>query len=81
MTDQVSRGDADAYYVRGVAELAAGDPKAAAESLRRALYLHPTFALAAFKLGRAYDVLGNADEARRAYARAERLTELERSPT
>jgi chemotaxis protein methyltransferase CheR len=63
-------GNADAYLVRGVTELAAGLPARAIESLRRALYLDPELTLAAFKLGRAHDALGQRDAARRAYERA-----------
>jgi chemotaxis protein methyltransferase CheR len=62
--------DADAHYIRGVAQLGSEDPSGAAESLRRALYVDPAFALAAFQLGRAYDLLGDGPAARRAYERA-----------
>lgn len=62
--------DADAHYIRGVAQLGSDDPAGAAESLRRALYVDPAFALAAFQLGRAYDLTGDRAAARRAYERA-----------
>ena len=62
--------DAEAYFVRGLTELAEGDPDTAIGSLRRALYIDPTFALAAFQLGRAWDARGDARAARRAYAQA-----------
>lgn len=62
--------DADAYFVRGMVELEAGDGARAAMSLRRALYVDPSFALAAFTLGRAHDALGDAAAARRAYEQA-----------
>jgi chemotaxis protein methyltransferase CheR len=62
--------DADAHYIRGVAQLGGGDGPSATESLRRALYVDPCFALAAFQLGRAYDLLGNEPAARRAYEQA-----------
>jgi chemotaxis protein methyltransferase CheR len=62
--------DAEAYFVRGLAELAAGDPGPASESLRRALYIDPSFALAAFQLGRAQDLRGDDRAARRAYRQA-----------
>jgi chemotaxis protein methyltransferase CheR len=62
--------DAEAYFVRGVAELAAGDPAGASESLRRALYIDPSFSLAAFHLGRAQDLRGDGAAAVRAYRRA-----------
>jgi chemotaxis protein methyltransferase CheR len=61
--------NAEAYYLRGMSELAIDDPGAAVGSLRRALYVDPTFALAAFQLGRAHDLRGDAQAARRAYAR------------
>jgi chemotaxis protein methyltransferase CheR len=60
----------DAYFVRGVAQLASGDPAGAIASLRRALYLDPGFGLAAFKLARAYEDLHDTEGARRAYRRA-----------
>jgi predicted TPR repeat methyltransferase len=62
--------DAEAYFVQGLAELAADEPVLARESLRRALYIDPTFALAAFQLGRAQDICGDARAALRAYRRA-----------
>jgi chemotaxis protein methyltransferase CheR len=64
--------DAEAYFVRGLTELAGGDPGSAIGSLRRALYIDPSFALAAFQLGRAWDARGDARAARRAYAQAMR---------
>jgi chemotaxis methyl-accepting protein methylase len=60
--------DAEAYFVRGLTELAGGDPGSAIGSLRRALYIDPTFALAAFQLAHAWDARGDARAARRAYA-------------
>jgi chemotaxis protein methyltransferase CheR len=62
--------DADAYFLRGLVMLESGDAADAAASLRRALYVDPTFALAAFKLGRAQDALGDERAARRAYEQA-----------
>jgi len=62
--------DADAHFVQGLVTLEAGEPGRAAEALRRALYTDPTFALAAFTLGRAYDALGERAAARRAYGQA-----------
>jgi chemotaxis protein methyltransferase CheR len=62
--------DADAYFLRGMVELEAGDALNAAASLRRALYVDPSFALASFTLGRAQDALGDAKAARRAYEQA-----------
>jgi chemotaxis protein methyltransferase CheR len=61
---------ADAHYVRGLAELGTGGAAAAVGSFRRALYLDPSFGLAAFGLGRANDAMGDAPAARRAFARA-----------
>ncbi len=69
--------NAEAYYVRGLGELAAGERAAAVGSLRRALYVDPTFAPAAFQLGRALDLGGERQAARKAYART--LHILERS--
>jgi tetratricopeptide (TPR) repeat protein len=59
--------DADAHFVGGLVTLEAGEPARAVAALRRALYADPTFALAAFTLGRAYDALGDAAAARRAF--------------
>lgn len=61
--------DSQAHFIRGVAELARGDARAALEPLRRALYIDPNFALAAFKLACAHDARGEAEPARRAYER------------
>lgn len=68
--------DADANFVQGLVTLEAGEPTRAAAALRRALYTDGTFALAAFTLGRAYDVLGDDGAARRAYAQALRTLDL-----
>jgi chemotaxis protein methyltransferase CheR len=62
--------DADALFVRGLAELGRGDSAAGVVSLRRALYVDPSFGLAAFQLGRAHDAAGNEAAARQAYERA-----------
>jgi tetratricopeptide (TPR) repeat protein len=62
--------DADAYFVRGLAELGLGDADAAAASLRRALYVDPGFGVAAFELARAHEQRGDRDAAARAYERA-----------
>jgi chemotaxis protein methyltransferase CheR len=59
--------DADAHFVDGLVALEAGRPEQAAAALRRALFADPRFALAAFTLGRAYDVLGDTLAARRSY--------------
>jgi len=59
--------DADAHFIAGLVTLEAGAPARAAAALRRALCADPTFALAAFFLGRAYDALGDGPASRRAY--------------
>jgi chemotaxis protein methyltransferase CheR len=69
-----------AHFVRGVVELASGDAAAAVGSLRRALYADPSHALAAFKLGRAYDMLGDRHAAVRSYEQAVRLLDGETRP-
>jgi chemotaxis protein methyltransferase CheR len=61
--------DPQAHFIRGVAELARDDARAAVEPLRRALYIDPNFGLAAFKLACAHDALGEVGPARRAYER------------
>jgi tetratricopeptide (TPR) repeat protein len=67
--------DANAYFVRGLAELGLGDPDSAAASLRRALYVDPAFGLAAFQLGRAHEGRGDGAAAARAYEQALRTLE------
>jgi chemotaxis protein methyltransferase CheR len=62
--------DADAHFVYGLVVLEAGEPARAVTAFRRALYTDPTFALAAFTLGCAYDALGDQAAARRAYEQA-----------
>jgi chemotaxis protein methyltransferase CheR len=69
--------DPEAYFVMGLAELASGRPRPAIGSLRRALYIDPTSGMAAFKLARAHDSLGESGPARRAYRQALRILELE----
>jgi tetratricopeptide (TPR) repeat protein len=61
--------DADAYYVRGLTQLACDDPRAAVASLRRAVYIDTQFSAALFKLARAHDALGSIDAARQVYER------------
>jgi chemotaxis protein methyltransferase CheR len=68
---------ADAYFVRGLVELEASDPRAAVMSLRRCLYVDPGFGLAAFELGRAHAALGDERAARRAYERSLRTLDPE----
>jgi chemotaxis protein methyltransferase CheR len=69
--------NAEAYFVRGLTELVGGEPGSAIASLRRAMYIDPTFALAAFQLGRAHDLQGDDRAARRSYAQA--LNTLDRN--
>jgi len=59
-----------ALFIRGLVLHAQGDPIGALGSLRRAVYLDPTFARAAFELGRAQDALGDRAAAHRAYRQA-----------
>lgn len=68
--------DAEAWFLKGVEALDAGDPAAATVSLRRALYVDPTFGLAAFTLGRAHEATGDGVAARRAYEQALRTIDL-----
>lgn len=62
--------DAEAYFIRGLAQLGSGNAAASRTCFRRALYVDPAFALAAFKLGRAHDLLGQRAPALRAYQQA-----------
>jgi chemotaxis protein methyltransferase CheR len=68
--------DAEAHFTSGLGALEAGDADAAATSLRRALYVDPTFGLAAFTLGRAHEAAGDVAAARRAYEQALRTLDL-----
>ena len=68
--------DAEAWFRKGLAALEADDAASAAASLRRALYVDPTFGLAAFTLGRAHEAAGDATAARRAYEHALRTIDL-----
>jgi chemotaxis methyl-accepting protein methylase len=61
--------NSQAHFIRGVAELARDDARAAVEPLRRALYIDPNLGLAAFKLACAHDALGEVGPAQRAYER------------
>jgi chemotaxis protein methyltransferase CheR len=65
--------DSQAHFIRGVAEFAREDVRAAVEPLRRALFINPNFGLAAFKLACAHDALGELGSARRAYERTLRI--------
>jgi chemotaxis protein methyltransferase CheR len=62
--------DAGGSFMRGLAELERGDVEAAIVSLRRVLYIEPKLGLAAFHLGRAYELAANPAAARRAYEQA-----------
>ena len=68
--------DADAHFTTGVAALESGDATGAMTALRRALYVDPTFGLAAFTLGRAYEAAGDLAAARRSYEQALRTLDL-----
>jgi chemotaxis protein methyltransferase CheR len=68
--------DAEAWFLKGLSELASGDPATAAAELRRALYVDPAFGLAAFTLGRAHEAAGDTVAARRAYEQALRTLDL-----
>jgi chemotaxis protein methyltransferase CheR len=70
--DEVAAAD---HFRRGLAHLQDEDPVAAVTSLRRALYIEPGFGLAAFKLGGAYEALGEPAAAQRAYEQALRALE------
>jgi chemotaxis protein methyltransferase CheR len=60
----------DALFVKGIAELGRGETTTAIVVLRRALYVEPSFGVAAFELGRALDSIGETEAALRAYGRA-----------
>jgi chemotaxis protein methyltransferase CheR len=62
--------DAHGDFLRGLAALERDEPQAAVQSLRRALFAAPRFALAAFTLGRAHEAAGDRPAARRAYEQA-----------
>lgn len=66
---------AHAAFETGLRALSEDDAPAAVNSLRRALYLDPDFAVASLQLARAYDQLGDVGSAQRAYSRTLRLTE------
>jgi chemotaxis protein methyltransferase CheR len=68
--------DAEAWFLDGLSALEAGDFAAATVSLRRALYVDPTFGLASFTLGRAHEAAGDGVAARRAYEQALRTIDL-----
>ena len=59
--------DASPHLVAGILEMAVGAPDRAVVSLRRAMYLDPTSAIAAFQLGRAREATGDRAAARQAY--------------
>jgi chemotaxis protein methyltransferase CheR len=62
--------DADAQFGYGLIMLEEGAADKAVTAFRRALYVDPSFAIAAFTLGCAHDALGDAAAARRAYEQA-----------
>lgn len=73
--------DADAYFVRGLAELGLGQPAAAAGSFRAALYVDSGFGLAAFQMARAHDACGDTAAAATAYRRALNILMSPSDPT
>lgn len=68
--------DATAYFLRGLVELDSGAVHLAITSLRRALYVNPHFSLAAFHLGRAFELLNEHRAARRSYEQTLRTLPL-----
>ena len=68
--------DAEGHFTTGLTALEEGDAPAAERALRRALYVDPTFSLAAFTLGRAHEAAGDVPAARRAYEQALRTLDL-----
>ena len=65
--------EATTWTAVGIARLEAGDPAQAAERFRRALSVFEAYAPAHYQLGRALALLGRADDARAAFARARQL--------
>lgn len=59
--------DAASSFVAGLVELERGQPETAVAMLRRALFLEPSLAVAAFQLGRAHEAAGDRVAAVRAY--------------
>jgi chemotaxis protein methyltransferase CheR len=62
--------DAEEFFLRGVVELESERLDTAIAAFRSALYVDPSFALAAFELGRAYEAAGDRVAARRSYSQA-----------
>lgn len=60
--------EVEPLFADGLEQLVRGNTGGAIAALRRALYLEPTHAAAAFQLGRAHEAVGDAGAARRAYA-------------
>lgn len=72
--------EAHAAFEAGAHALEARDAAAAVTLLRRALYLDPDLSVAALQLGRAHELGGDLDAARRSYGRALRLAEAVGDP-
>lgn len=72
-TPNEDRMNPELHYLHGVAELESGNASAAVAALRRVLYLDPSYSLAAFALGRAHEVAGDVDAARRRYEQTLRM--------
>ena len=62
--------EAEPLFADGLAQLVLGNAAAAVAVLRRALYVEPLHAAAAFQLGRAHEAAGDPAAARLAYGRA-----------
>lgn len=65
--------EAATWTAVGIASLQAGDPAQAAERFRRALSIFDAYAPGHYQLGRALILLGRADDAHAAFARARQL--------
>ncbi len=64
------RAEPASLFTAGIAHLVHGNATEAIATFRRALYVEPLHAAAAFQLGRAHEANGDADAARRAYGQA-----------
>ena len=73
-------GFAAAHALRGKIRLQAGDAKGAIPALEAALRLRPGYGPAALHLAQAYQKVGRAEDAERAFQRVRELKELERTP-
>ena len=67
---QPAHAEPTPLFTAGIAHLVRGNAVEAIATFRRALYIEPLHAAAAFQLGRAHEANGDADAARRAYGQA-----------